>query len=79
MTTLGFLGLGRMGSAMAGRLVGAGHEVRVWNRSPAAVERLVAAGAVGVPEAGDALDADISFSMLADDAASPGRILYVRK
>jgi 3-hydroxyisobutyrate dehydrogenase-like beta-hydroxyacid dehydrogenase len=31
---LGFIGLGRMGSAMAGNLVGAAHEVSVFNRSP---------------------------------------------
>lgn len=70
MTALGFLGLGKMGSAMAGRLVDAGHEVQVWNRSPAAVERLVAAGAVAAADPGAALAADVSFSMLADDDAA---------
>jgi 3-hydroxyisobutyrate dehydrogenase-like beta-hydroxyacid dehydrogenase len=28
------LGMGRMGSALAGRLLGDGHRVVVWNRSP---------------------------------------------
>ena len=28
------LGMGRMGSALAGRLLGDGHRVAVWNRSP---------------------------------------------
>ena len=31
---LGFLGLGNMGYAMASTLLGAGHSVAVWNRSP---------------------------------------------
>ena len=35
------LGTGRMGAAMARRLVAAGHEVRVWNRTPATAEALV--------------------------------------
>ena len=30
---IGFLGLGKMGTAMALRLVAAGHELSVWNRS----------------------------------------------
>ncbi len=70
MATIGFLGLGTMGSAMARRLVDAGHEVRVWNRSPDAVARLVDTGAVAAADAGDALAAEISVSMLADDDAA---------
>jgi 3-hydroxyisobutyrate dehydrogenase-like beta-hydroxyacid dehydrogenase len=31
---VGFVGLGRMGSAMATNLLKAGHEVAVWNRTP---------------------------------------------
>src|ERR1700733_12698825 len=30
---IAFLGLGNMGSPMAGHLIAAGHEVKVWNRS----------------------------------------------
>jgi 3-hydroxyisobutyrate dehydrogenase-like beta-hydroxyacid dehydrogenase len=67
---IGFLGLGSMGSAMAGRLVDAGHEVAVWNRSADAAAPLVAAGARSVPSPGDALSTGLSFSMLADDAAA---------
>ncbi len=70
MATIGFLGLGTMGSAMARRLVGAGHEVRAWNRSPDAVASLVEAGAVAAIDPGDALAAGISVSMLADDDAA---------
>jgi 3-hydroxyisobutyrate dehydrogenase and related beta-hydroxyacid dehydrogenases len=69
MTELGFIGLGTMGSAIARRLMDAGHTVRVWNRSPAAMEPLVAAGAVAAESPIDALSTDVTFSMLADDAA----------
>jgi 3-hydroxyisobutyrate dehydrogenase-like beta-hydroxyacid dehydrogenase len=70
MTTLGFLGLGRMGTAIAGRLVAAGLPLTVWNRSSSASEQeLVAAGATRAASPADALAAPVSFSMLADDAA----------
>ena len=35
MARVAFLGLGVMGFPMAGHLAAAGHEVTVWNRSPA--------------------------------------------
>lgn len=66
---VGFLGLGLMGAAMASQLVEAGHRVVVWNRSPAAVERLVALGAVAADLPEQALASGIAFSMLANDAA----------
>lgn len=47
---VGFLGLGGMGAAMATRLVQAGLEVTVWNRSAAACEPLVALGAARAEE-----------------------------
>lgn len=67
---LGFLGLGSMGSGMARRLIDAGHTVKVWNRSSEPVAALVDAGAVAADSAEDALSADVSFSMLANDAAA---------
>lgn len=70
MTDLGFLGLGTMGAAIARRLVEAGHTVHVWNRSPGAVDELVAAGAVAAPTAADAIAQPVSFSMLANDEAA---------
>ncbi len=42
---VGVAGLGRMGSAIAARLMDVGHEVTVWNRTPAKLEPLAAAGA----------------------------------
>lgn len=70
MAIIGFLGLGTMGSAMARRLVDAGHDVRVWNRSPDAASPLVEAGATPVGTPGEALATGLSLSMLADDAAA---------
>jgi 3-hydroxyisobutyrate dehydrogenase-like beta-hydroxyacid dehydrogenase len=68
--TLGFLGLGSMGSGMAGRLIESGRTVLVWNRSQNAVAELVARGAQAAASAAEALSADVSFSMLANDAAA---------
>ena len=42
---IGVAGLGRMGSAIAARLIEVGHEVTVWNRSADKVKPLAAAGA----------------------------------
>lgn len=67
MTTIGFIGLGIMGSPMATNLVRAGFDVVGHNRSPAAVERLVAAGGRAAGSiAAAAADADIVVTMLPD-------------
>ena len=42
---VGVAGLGRMGAAIAERLMEVGHEVVVWNRSAAKTAPLAAAGA----------------------------------
>jgi 3-hydroxyisobutyrate dehydrogenase-like beta-hydroxyacid dehydrogenase len=46
-TTLGFLGLGQMGAAIAERLQAAGHALQIFDPSPTAVAPFVARGAVG--------------------------------
>jgi 3-hydroxyisobutyrate dehydrogenase-like beta-hydroxyacid dehydrogenase len=74
MTTIGFLGLGIMGSGMAARLVGGGHDVVVWNRSQEPVSRLVALGAREAATPDEALATEVSFSMLANDQAT-GQVL----
>ena len=40
-----FLGLGRMGTLMAGHVLSAGHDLVVWNRTPGRASALVARGA----------------------------------
>lgn len=70
MAEVGFLGLGTMGLAMARRLVGGGHTVVAWNRSPGAVDTLVSEGAVAAKTPEEALSMGASFSMFATDAAA---------
>lgn len=68
---IAFLGLGKMGSGMAARLVEAGHEVTVWNRSRGRAEDLLELGAAEAATPADAaVGAEAVFSMVADDAAS---------
>jgi 3-hydroxyisobutyrate dehydrogenase-like beta-hydroxyacid dehydrogenase len=67
---IGFIGLGQMGSPMAANLLKAGHELAVWNRTPAKAAPLVAAGAVQAPSpAAAAASSEVVITMLADDAA----------
>ena len=67
---IGFVGLGSMGAAIAANLIESGHEVHVFNRTPARAERLREAGArVAASPAGAARSADVVFTMVADDAA----------
>ncbi|WP_428393990.1 NAD(P)-dependent oxidoreductase [Lichenicoccus sp.] len=67
---IGFVGLGPMGEPMARRLLDAGHDLRVFNRTAARTETLIAAGAHRAKTPAQAADgADIVFSMLANDAA----------
>jgi 3-hydroxyisobutyrate dehydrogenase-like beta-hydroxyacid dehydrogenase len=65
-----FIGLGRMGSAMARRLCEAGHDVAVYNRTPEKAQALVDAGAKVVGSMAEAArHGDAVVTMLADDAA----------
>ncbi len=45
MERIGFIGLGIMGRGMTHNLLKAGHDVTVWNRTPARMEEFLAAGA----------------------------------
>jgi 3-hydroxyisobutyrate dehydrogenase-like beta-hydroxyacid dehydrogenase len=67
---IGFLGLGKMGAAMAQRLIAAGHELAVWNRTEGRTEPLAREGAVvaGTPAEAE-LGADAVITMLFDDYA----------
>jgi 3-hydroxyisobutyrate dehydrogenase-like beta-hydroxyacid dehydrogenase len=64
------LGMGRMGSALAGRLLDGGHQVTVWNRSKGKASQAVSAGAREAASVPDAVrDADVVITMLANDDA----------
>jgi 3-hydroxyisobutyrate dehydrogenase-like beta-hydroxyacid dehydrogenase len=64
---IGFIGLGNMGSAIAARLLEAGHTLCVWNRSPEPARRLGERGAQVAATAEEAFRGDVVFSMLSDD------------
>jgi 3-hydroxyisobutyrate dehydrogenase-like beta-hydroxyacid dehydrogenase len=68
---IGFLGLGKMGLPMALRLIGAGHELAVWNRTEGRTEPLLREGAIAAGTPAEAeLGADAVITMLFDDAAN---------
>ena len=70
MTTIGFIGLGAMGSRIAGRLLASGHQVYGTNRTAAKAAELRAAGLIWRETPREvAAEADVLFSMVADDAA----------
>ncbi len=67
---VGFIGVGRMGQAMARRLLDATHDVGVYNRTAAKAKPLIDAGAKSVASiAAAARYGDAVYTMLADDAA----------
>src|SRR6478672_11429230 len=66
-TQVAFIGLGIMGAPMAANLVKAGFEVTGYNRSPARVEQLAAAGGRGAQDIAEAVrDADVVATMVPD-------------
>jgi len=66
-TTVALLGTGIMGAAMARNLLGAGMEVRAWNRSTEKAEPLADDGATVVEDPAEAArGADFLLTMLAD-------------
>ena len=62
--TIGWIGTGRMGYAMADRLLHAGHKVSVWNRTRAKAEPLEAHGATVVSTIAELAACDVVFSMV---------------
>lgn len=61
---IGWIGLGRMGFPMAERLLKVGHEIRVWNRTRAKAEPLVAKGAILMDSLTDLAAVDVLFTMV---------------
>ena len=67
---IGFIGLGKMGSAMARNLLRAGHQVAVYNRSREKAEAMAGEGARAADSPADACrDSQAVITMLADDQA----------
>src|SRR5215471_3173436 len=68
---IGVCGTGRMGASIAQRLIAVGHEVAVWNRSPARTRPLVDAGAKQAATPAALVEScETIIVMLLNDAAS---------
>jgi 3-hydroxyisobutyrate dehydrogenase len=67
-TRIGWIGAGRMGSALATRLLRAGFDVAVYNRTRAKAEALVEQGATVVDRPVELADRDVVFSMVSASA-----------
>ena len=67
---VGFIGLGRMGSGMASRILSGGHDLTVFDAVASQVSRLAAAGARGASSVADVCAGrDVVVTMLVEDAA----------
>jgi len=71
MTRVALLGLGAMGRGMAARLIDAGHDVCVYNRTPEKMVALAEKGARVATRPAAAVDgAEVVIAIVADDGAS---------
>jgi 3-hydroxyisobutyrate dehydrogenase-like beta-hydroxyacid dehydrogenase len=67
---VGFIGLGRMGQAIAARILGGGHDLVVYNRTRSKADALVKGGAkVANDIAAACAGREVVFTMLTDDKA----------
>ncbi|MBI1822149.1 MAG: NAD(P)-dependent oxidoreductase [Nitrospirae bacterium] len=70
MKKIGFLGLGIMGAGMCKRLLGAGFELTVYNRTPGKAKELLLLGALEAATPAEAVSgSDVSITMLGDPAS----------
>jgi 3-hydroxyisobutyrate dehydrogenase len=61
---IGWIGMGRMGYPMAERLLKAGHDVSIWNRTASKAEPLRASGGKLVTKPAELADVDVLFSIV---------------
>jgi len=66
---LGFVGLGRMGTAMAANLAATGYQVTAYVRRPDRMDKLAALGLKPTTKMTHLFDCEVVISMLPDDAA----------
>lgn len=70
VTTIGFIGLGVMGSGMARNLIRRGYQVRLYNRSRSRAEEVARLGGVVTASPAEAArDADVVITMVSDPTA----------
>jgi 3-hydroxyisobutyrate dehydrogenase-like beta-hydroxyacid dehydrogenase len=65
---IGWIGAGRMGLQLASRLVDAGHDVAIFNRTKSKSDPVVEKGAVAVDVPSDLADRDVVFSIVSASA-----------
>jgi 3-hydroxyisobutyrate dehydrogenase len=76
MGNVGFLGMGVMGSRMTARLLAAGHQVTVWNRTPEKCGPLCEKGAIAAATPAEAATGrDVVLCNLTDGPALKSRVL----
>lgn len=75
---LGYLGLGMMGFPMTRRLLNAGYDVTVWNRSRGKADALVEAGAKFAPTPRDMASTASIIFMCVTDAAAVDEVVFGR-
>jgi 3-hydroxyisobutyrate dehydrogenase len=73
---LGYLGLGLMGTPMSRRLLNAGHQVTVWNRSEGKMAALVEAGARRAATPRDLMESSDIVFMCVTDAAAVEEVIF---
>ena len=74
--TLGYVGTGLIGGPMTQRLLAAGYDVTVWNRTRAKLEPLVAAGATPADTIADVARAADIVMMCVTDAAAAEQVAF---
>jgi 3-hydroxyisobutyrate dehydrogenase len=73
--TVGWIGMGRMGYAMAERLIKTGTALQIWNRTRAKAEPLADLGAVVRDKPADLAEVDVLFTMVST-GADVGAVLF---
>ena len=61
---VGWIGAGRMGLQMASRLIDAGYDVAIYNRTAAKAAPMISRGAVAVDQPSDLSGRDVVFTMV---------------
>lgn len=74
MARIGFIGLGNMGGPMCHRLIGAGHDVRVFDMNE---EKIAEAVALGASAASSAADAAVGVEFLLTSLPRPDHVIAV--
>ena len=74
--TLGFIGLGAMGTPIVHRLLDAGHAVCVWNRTPETLEPVLAAGARTAPTPAALTAASDTVLLCVTDTAAVEQVVF---